>query len=151
MAKRPKRLSSLEMQALVHEAYAFHFVAMNLGFEADELFAGTAFIANWDPPGLCATVELHAQGKKFIYTLRALVPGDDSRFARFWTEFAAGQPARSRAELDRIVRATHVWKNKATLLGALCDKGFVLPAVEEEEGACGSRPAARAGGARDVN
>ena len=144
--RRARRLSSHEMQSLVHEAYAFHYVCMNLGFDSEELFAGTAFIANlgsptpseaggvgnWDPPSLCATVELHAQEKKFIYTLCPLVPGDDARFGRFWKEFAAGQPKRDRGELDRIVQATVVWKSKGTVLGALADKGFVFPAVAEE-------------------
>lgn len=134
-SRRARRLSSLEMQNLVHEAYAFHYVCMNLGFSADELFAGTASIQNWDPPGLCGNVELHAQGKRFIYTLRALVPGDDARFCRFWTSFAKDQPKRDRKELDAIVHASHVWKNKGTILGALADKGFVFPAVEAREGA----------------
>ena len=131
---RAKRLSSVEMQKLVHEAYAFHYVCLNLGFSADDLFAGTADIRNWDPPGPCATVELHAQGKKFIYTLRALVPGDDVRFARFWTEFAREQPNRDHGELDRIVHDSHVWKTKGTILGALSGKGFVFSAVGEKEG-----------------
>ena len=155
--RRAKRLSSLEMQKVVHEAYAFHYLAMNLGFTADELFAGCANVINCIPPGLYATVELHAQGLRFIYTLRPLVPGDDSRFMRFWTEFATSQPKRDRKELDTLVHGSEVWRTKATILAALSVKGFVLPAVEERsasEGllAPGSRlPAPGFGGSGDVN
>lgn len=133
MSPRARRLSFSEMQQVVREAYAFHYVCMNLGFTSDDLFVGTAFIGNWDPPGLCATVELHAQGRKFIYTLCALVPEDDARFVRFWTEFAREQPKRGRGELDRIVHDSHVWKDKGAILGALAGKGFVFPSVGAEK------------------
>ncbi len=133
MPKFVRRLSSQEMQKLVHETYAAHYVLLNLGFSPDEVFAGTANVRNWDPPGICANVELHAQGKKFIYTLRALVPGDETRFARFWLDFAAAQPKRDRSELDALVHGSDVWREKAALLVALELKGFIFPATEREK------------------
>lgn len=154
MSKRAKRLSSLEMQNVVHEVYAAHYVLMNLGFTAEELYAGTASVANWDPPGPCATVELHAQGKVFIYVVRALLPEDTSRFKRFWTEFARAQPTADRAMLDAVVHHSEVWRCKGALLGALADKGFVFPAVEEdsEKNAAGSSsPALGSGGETQLN
>ncbi len=153
--RRAMRLSSIEMQKLVHEAYAVHYVLLNLGFLPDDVFAGSANVANWDPPGLCAVVQLRAQGKTFLYTIKALVPGDDVRFERFWTEFAQAQPAMDRADLDALVQASVAWQTKGAILGVLADKGFAFPAVGEKEAEADSRqPTADsfgAGGKQSVN
>ena len=85
------RLTAVEMQNLVHEAYAAHYVIMGMGFTADELFAGALKISNWNPPGLCAVVVLRAQDKQFVYVLRPLARGDDGRFHEAWTAFAPGE------------------------------------------------------------
>jgi hypothetical protein len=127
MPKFVRPLNSNQIQQVVREAYALHFLLMNLGFSPDDLWAGTANVANAKPPGVYAVVTLKAQGKEFLYWIARVCPADERRFQRAWVEFAKKQPELSHDLLDRIVITSQVYAQAPEIVTKVLEKGFSVP------------------------
>lgn len=118
----------MRTKQLVHEAYAAHNVLTNLGFEPAEVFVGTPYILNGDPPGNYAAVALRRGGKEFVYNFARLDSVEDGeRFLAAFSAFSARQPLMSRAALTRITNASNIWRQRHRLIEGLLLKGFELP------------------------
>lgn len=120
-------LSSQQVQQVVRETYAVHFLLMNLGFDPDDIFVGNLNLSNAQPPGVHACVKLVAQEKEFIYWIVRVCPADERRFERAWREFARNQPKMDKGVLDRIVVASQVYAQAEEIVRKLLEKGFSIP------------------------
>lgn len=128
MTRRAKRLSSIEMGHVVHEAYAVHYLMFNLGFEPSEVYCGAQLVQSWTPPGIHAVVTLKAQGKEYVYVVWPLIREDVPRFERYWREFSLQQPEMSETQKDLIIAGSQAMKAFGALARSIADKGFVVPA-----------------------
>jgi len=114
-----------ELRRTIEEMYAAHCVLWNLGFSPDELFVSTPNVLNGDPPGLYATLTVQRGELRFIYNLPPrLSDASSRRFLRAWLAFAERGDRAPKAELDRMVWRSEVWRRKAELAAALTVKGF---------------------------
>lgn len=125
MSVRPR-----DLRPTIEEMYAAHCVLWNLGFSPDELFVSTPNVLNGDPPGHYATLTIRRGELKFIYNLSPrLEEAECDRFLAAWLAFAERR-GHTKAELDRMVWRSKVWREKSSFLAALTLKGFRFTAVE---------------------
>jgi hypothetical protein len=111
---------------LVQEAYAAHAMLTNLGFEPDEVFVGVQPVVNVNPPGLCALVQLRAQGRVFTLPIDRVTREQSKWFLEAFKAFAADQPTMPRPILDQIMRESLMYARRREMLTALVAKGFKL-------------------------
>ncbi len=115
------------IEDLCHECYAAHYILTNLGYEPDEIFVGVQPLLNSNPPlQPHAIVRLERDGRSFVLHLTPMDAEQAAEFDRAWRAFAEAKPGMLIADLDRIVRRTWVWRERANLLAALVHKGFTL-------------------------
>lgn len=121
-------LTDAQLQALVAEAYAVHAIVTTLGIEPEEVFVSTALAANVTPPEPCAVVTIRRREKSCRISVSSLRDtAECEQFTEAWQRFAnAGKKKLTRAELDRMVEATFVWRDRIRILGAMVSKGFEL-------------------------
>lgn len=120
----------MNVEEMVSETYALHYVLMNLGFRADDIFVLAADVPNVEPPGRWLVGQLRTQGCELNYTVAPLPTEEvEKLFIEAWQKFAAAQPKMDRKVLDVWVHGSRVWRDKVQILKVLTLKGFDIPSV----------------------
>jgi hypothetical protein len=118
-----------ELQCLTRETYAAHYILLNLGFSADDIFVATPCILNARPPGMHAAVILRPGPDQFVIPVAPVREQDREQYLEAWREFATAQPKMPRQALDRVVHASHLFAKRAEVVTALARRGIAMPAV----------------------
>ncbi len=111
----------------IRDLYAAQSAFIRLGFDADDTFMGFCDVGNVGKS--CFIMQLKTQGKEFTITVAQVPTLTYEEAIAEWRTFAEAALTAPEEELDACWRESFFYGNLLSLVGALRQRGFEVPAV----------------------
>lgn len=124
---------SNDLEKLLAETYATHYILMSLGFSALQLYVNAGYIQSLPVPGEYITVILKGDNEKEFKIWISPVSTSEraAEFIREWAQFIVKRASVMTSEqLREFIMGTEVMKHKMGIIVALTRAGFELNPTE---------------------